>query len=198
MVDRRAEILRAAQEIAVAEGVSGLSVRAVASRAGIGASTLRHYFPTQHHLFDAVLGQVLNAQLEDLRISDTSVPPAVRLTECMQQFLPADDASVPQLEGWLAGYAAAFGPGRSEQGRAVLATLSRHARDRVSQWLAVVDVEGMLRPPSTEQAATILVATVNGLSLELITPETPINLETARQALTHVIAATIVGPALRT
>lgn len=193
-MDRRAEILRAAGQIAVDEGIGAISVRNVAGRAGIGASTLRHYFPTQQDLFDAVLGETFNAHLEDLRINDSSVPPVVRLTECMAQFLPPSDAHIPQLEGWLAGYTAALGPGRSDQGRAVLSTLSRQARERVNQWLTVLGAEGALRMPSIEHAGTILLATVNGLSLELITPGTPARLETARDVLGQVIGAAVVAP----
>lgn len=190
-MDRQAEILRAAREIAVAEGMGEISVRNVAARAGIGASTLRHYFPTQHQLLDAVTGDVFDAQLEDLRIHDSSIPPAIRLTECMQQFLPSTAAEVPQLEGWLASYTA-MGRHSSGQDSAVLATLSRQGRGRVTQWLSILDSEGVLRLRGAAQAATILLAVVNGLALELLTPGTPESVDTVGQALTQVIHGTVI------
>ncbi|MCL3861775.1 TetR/AcrR family transcriptional regulator [Actinotalea sp. K2] len=194
MIDRRSQILRAAHEIATTDGLSGVSVRHVAARAGIGASTLRHYFPTQQDLFDAVLGTMLDAQLSDLRIKDATVAPAIRLTECVAQLLPATDADVVRLEGWLAGYAAAIGPTRTEQQRAVLAALSRRARDRVGGWLAVLDAEDALRSPDLDQAAIILLAMVDGLALGLITPEGGATLERAREALARVVEAAVVAP----
>jgi len=191
-VDRRAEILQAAKEIAATEGMGEISVRNVATRVGIGASTLRHYFPTQRQLFDTVLSEVFDAHLEDLRINDSSVSPVIRLTECMQQFLPATEADLPQLEGWLAGYVSVLEPRPSDQGSAVL-TLTGQARGRVTQWLSILQSEGVLRLHDTEQAATILLATVNGLTLELITPGTPESVKSVRRALTHVVSGTVVN-----
>ena len=54
--DRRGQIVDAAVAIARVEGLPGLSVRRVATAADVGASTLRHYFPTQRELHEAVIG----------------------------------------------------------------------------------------------------------------------------------------------
>ncbi|QTV79795.1 TetR/AcrR family transcriptional regulator [Microbacterium sp. NIBRBAC000506063] len=88
MVDRRKQILAAARELAATGGLAAVSVRSVATRAGIGASTLRHYFPTQQELHDAVLGATFDANLRDLRIAETAVSAEDRLVECLWQFLP--------------------------------------------------------------------------------------------------------------
>ena len=53
---RREEIVLAAADLAAERGLSAVTVRAVAARAGIGASTLRHYFPTQSELYHAMVG----------------------------------------------------------------------------------------------------------------------------------------------
>lgn len=192
-MDRRGQILQAAREIAATQGMGEISVRNVAASVGIGASTLRHYFPTQRELFDTVLSEVFDAHLEDLRIHDSSVSPVIRLTECMQQFLPPTDADLPQLEGWLAGYAAAEGPSATNHGSAVLTTFAGQARARVTQWVSLLQHEGALRLTDTQQAASILLATVNGLTLELITPGTPESSESVRQALNQVINGTVIN-----
>lgn len=127
-------------------------------------------------------------------MSDTSVPPATRLTECLAQFLPGSDADTSQLQGWLAGCFAAFGPGKTDHGRAALSALSRHARERVDQWLGILADEGVLRPTDLVQAATIVLAVVNGLSLEVITPGSPVDVDAAHRMLHHIVATTLVGP----
>lgn len=185
--DRRAQILRAAQQVVAERGVAALSVRNVAARAGIGPSTLRHYFPSQHALYDAVLGQAFNAQLDDLRITDTSAPPARRLAECMAQFLPPDETRVPELEAWFAGYAAALGPTRTDQGTRLVHTLSAHARERVGRWLAVLEAEGALAARDRERSTTLLLAVVDGLCLQLLTPGSHATVALTRDILADVI-----------
>lgn len=60
------------------EGAPRLSVRAVAARADVGASTLRHHFPTQRDLINAALTATYDSAMPDERIRDTSVPPRER------------------------------------------------------------------------------------------------------------------------
>lgn len=167
--------------------MAALSVRAVAARAGIGPSTLRHYFPSQQALYDAVLGQAFDALVEDLRIADTGVPPARRLTECLAQFLPADETHVPELEAWFGAYAAALGPARTEQGVRALHTLSAHARERVGRWLAALEDEGVLDLRDRERTTALLLAVLDGLCLQLLTPGSG-----ATAALAHGLLADVV------
>ena len=84
-------------------------------------------------------------QLSDLRVEDSRVPAAQRLTERLQQFLPSNNARRVQLEGWFALYASAIGPERTEQGARLLVTLTQHTQDRVQQWLRTREGEGTLR-----------------------------------------------------
>lgn len=167
-VDRRQQVVDAASRIAAERGFGALSVRAVAARAGIGASTLRHYYPTQRDLYDAVVRASLDAQLTDGRVADRSVPPGDRLVECLAQLLPRDEGGRGDLRGWLALHTAAVGPGRSEEGARLLAALTRHGRERVDGWLAVLGDEGALRPVPREQLAVALLAVVDGLCLALV------------------------------
>ena len=51
-------ILEAAVAMAGEKLGAGLSVRAVAARAGVSTGSLRHHFPTQRALQDAVLGAI--------------------------------------------------------------------------------------------------------------------------------------------
>ena len=81
-MNTRDRIIAAATEM-MQEGAPRLSVRAVAARAGVGASTLRHHFPTQRDLINAALTATYDAAMPDERIRDTSIPPRERLVECI-------------------------------------------------------------------------------------------------------------------
>ena len=86
VTDRREEIIQAAIELAQKEGPKAATVRAVAQHVGIGASTLRYYFPTQGDLGRAVAERLISSATPDLNIRDSSQPPHEWLTECIIQF----------------------------------------------------------------------------------------------------------------
>jgi AcrR family transcriptional regulator len=104
MTDTRTKIVAAARDLVLDGSASGPSVRAVAARAGVGASTLRHYFPTQPELMEAVMVAVYADAMPDERIGDASVPAGVRLVECLTNLLTPVVArhSRQRLESWLA------------------------------------------------------------------------------------------------
>lgn len=193
MDDRREDILAAAGEVAAERGIAAVSVRAVAARAGIGPSTLRHYFPTQSDLHHALVGRSFHAQLSDLHIADRERDAVERLTECLAQFLPADDAAVRQLEGWLSLYASALGAARAPQGQQLLQSLLQHAYDRVNGWLKVLHEEGVLRPAPQGRHARTLLAVVDGLCLDLLMAAKATSVAEARAILSDVVTRTILN-----
>lgn len=193
---RRREILRAADRLVAEQGIKALTVRNVAARTGIGASTLRYYFPTQQDLYTEVLGRTFDAQLDDLNIADRTLSPTQRLTECMTQFLPATDADVPQLAGWLRMYTATLEPDGPQT--RLLSAFGQRARTRVDAWLATLDGEGALRPGSRNHHTLVLLAMIDGLCLGLITPDTPFTLEHAKAVLVDVVAGVVVDESTRT
>ncbi|USQ79674.1 TetR/AcrR family transcriptional regulator [Ornithinimicrobium faecis] len=192
MVDRRHQIVQAAQAVIAQEGLGALSVRTTAARAGIGASTLRHYFPTQQALFDAVVSDSFNAQLDDLRIADTHVPAADRLLECLAQFLPPSDDEIAQLLNWLAMYTAALGPDRTEQGARALISLTELGRQRVVAWLEVLGDQGELRHLDMARHAAVLLTHLDGLCLALLAPDSGPSVPDALEQLRDLIAAMVV------
>lgn len=192
MVDRREQIVQAARGLLAEGGLSALSVRSTAARAGIGASTLRHYFPTQQALFDTVVSASFNAHLDDLRITDRHAPAADRLLECLAQFLPPSDAETGQLVNWLSMYSAALGPERTDQASRALASLTALGRQRVTAWLTVLQEQGELRHPDVDRHVTLLLTHLDGLSLALFVPDSGVNLADALEQLREVIAAMVV------
>lgn len=195
MSDRRTQIVEAARAIVAEGGVAALSVRSTAARAGIGASTLRHYFPTQQALFDAVVGAAFHDELDDLRIADAGVPAGERLLECVAQFLPPGDEDVPALLSWLTMYTAALGPDRTEQGTRALASLTGLGRQRVHGWLEVLHTEDRLRHPDLPRHTDVLTTYLDGLCLALLAPGPDgITVTQARTRLGELIDAMVVRP----
>lgn len=181
--DRREQIIAAALELVREGGVAGASVRAVAARAGIGASTMRYYFPRQRDLNDAIAARSLAVELHDLRIHDPTVDPAERLFECLAQFLPPSPAEIAQLTAWLDLLHAALTRGDDTLPAQMLAGFTRAAHERLTAWLRQLASEGRLEPGESEHHAVALMSRIDGLCLALLGPTLPITLEDARGIL---------------
>ncbi|MEV7186737.1 TetR/AcrR family transcriptional regulator [Kitasatospora sp. NPDC093102] len=63
---RREQLLDTAEELLVTEGGTELTMRAVATAAGVRLGHLQHYFPTHAELVAAVLERVLDRSVERL------------------------------------------------------------------------------------------------------------------------------------
>ncbi|WP_281243341.1 TetR/AcrR family transcriptional regulator [Jiangella alba] len=186
-------MVRAAREVIAEKGTAGFSVRAVAARAGIGASTLRYYFPSQRDLYEAVFGAAFDATLLDLRIHDTSVPPAERLAECLAQLLPPAPPLEQAVERWLDVITATFGPGGAPEARLAWSAVSRRARSRVTAWLAALAAEGALTGDvaAVERRARLLLTVVDGLALGRLVPIERLDESQERSVLDDAVAAVL-------
>ena len=188
--DRREQILSAAREIVAEEGLEAVSVRGVARRAGIGASTLRHYFPTQSDLLDELLGPALDRVVSDLRIEDPRVSPRDRLRECLLQFLPPSLLTPQTVTLWLASYAAAVGPHATESATRTLEQLASLARARIDAWLAQLEGEGALQL-EREVALRLALTTLDGICVQLLTPGTIFLPEHVEPTVAQVVSALV-------
>ncbi|WP_298750267.1 TetR/AcrR family transcriptional regulator [uncultured Serinicoccus sp.] len=188
--DRREQIVSAARAIVAEEGLEAVSVRVVARRAGIGASTLRHYFPTQSDLLDELLGPAMDRMVSDLRIEDDRVPPRDRLLECLLQFLPPSLIDPRTASLWLASYAAAVGPNATESGTRTLERLAELARARIDAWLGRLEEEGALL---VERGVALRVAltTLDGICVQLLTPGTIFLPEHVEPTLAQVVSGLV-------
>ncbi|UVI35694.1 TetR/AcrR family transcriptional regulator [Brevibacterium spongiae] len=174
-MSKRDDIIAAAIRLAegAEPGKANLSVRAVAREAGVGPSTLRHYFPTQSDLHEAVTRRAFDTVVNDFSITDTTIDPADRLYECCSQFLPTHEQRDIQLEVWFGMHLHALGPEK----RAVSHRLLQHAHDvtydALHRWLNQLAGEGRINSAEVKPAATLLFTTIDGLSLHaIIKPET--------------------------
>ncbi|GAB3240852.1 TetR/AcrR family transcriptional regulator [Kineosporia babensis] len=141
-MDRRELIIDAALQVATTEGFGALSVRSVAAAAGIGPTTLRHYFPTQALLYEALSSRFVMRALSDLDIADQTRPPVERLHECLIQFLPGTQDVRLELFGWFEVHRHAVGPDANEGARVLLQAARRQSGETVRRWLDLLVEEG--------------------------------------------------------
>ena len=187
MSDRREQILEAALQLASESGPGALSVRAVAERAGIGASTLRYYFPAQSDLAFAVSERMMLRTVPDLNIEDSSIPPQQRLAECAMQFLPPSADEAPYaVSAWVEQIGTGFGLNAGEASRRLLERLYRLGIGRFEAWLGVLAAEGHVDEGEVAEAASILSAACDGFMLQLAAGEA--DLEQVRERLETLCA----------
>lgn len=140
-------------------------MRAVAARAGVGASTLRHYFPTQRELLYAVLATVYEGALPDERIRDASIPARRRLIECVSRMLEPVESDAAAREVWGTLFTTFVGPDATDESRAGYRVLARQAEMRIESWLGILEAEGALAAGDNAQRTHFLLTVVDGLSI---------------------------------
>ncbi|SEP53510.1 TetR family transcriptional regulator C-terminal domain-containing protein [Amycolatopsis saalfeldensis] len=155
----REKIIEAALRLAAAQGLSSLSVRSVAAAAGVGATTLRHYFPTQAELHLVVATELARRPVGDLSIADDRRDPSDRLFECLAQLLPPNGRRAA-VEGWFELHRMSASV---PEARSIVEGAQRSLAERVRRWLAILAVRGHLRPEDVDGYASSALALVNGL-----------------------------------
>ncbi|MFI8528304.1 TetR family transcriptional regulator [Promicromonospora sukumoe] len=171
MRDTRARIIEAAREILVDGTDSRPSVRAVAARAGVGASTLRHHFRTQHDLVDAVMESIYSRAMPDLRIGDASVPADLRLAECLSSLLTPVGSPEQAQQMWRQLFRT-FVDSDERAGWPAYTALVRHTRERVESWLATLEQEGAMPAGDQRLRARYLLIVLDGLAVARALPGT--------------------------
>ncbi|GLY13611.1 hypothetical protein Kisp01_06270 [Kineosporia sp. NBRC 101677] len=104
----RQVIAEAAVHLVATHGLEGVSVRKVATQAGVSAGLVQHHFPTKQALLLAAMHQVdaaVQARLEPL-VSDRRSASA-RLRALALEILPLDETRATEARVWLAFIAAA-------------------------------------------------------------------------------------------
>ncbi|MBY8861627.1 TetR/AcrR family transcriptional regulator [Nocardia sp. CA2R105] len=178
---RREEILAAALRLTSEHGVGVLSVRSVASAAGVGASTLRHYFPSQADLYQAVASRVVTSVLSDLDIADDTRDPADRLYDCLVQFLPRPAEQIPALTSWAELVRAALG---GDAGVAQILAVGREAsRAALHGWLDVLAGQGHIAAQDVAAHVVRVLTLVDGLNLDMFLFPDRVDAAAARTAM---------------
>lgn len=157
---RRAELLDAAVEYAAEYGFSELSWRPVAAALGVSPTTLVHHFGTKEQMLEAILGR-----LRERMFVATRGPAGKQPDLAAEARATWTRASDPQHEAEFRLFFAVYG--RALQAPQQFAEFLQHA---VAYWMsALVDVQGPDTDPATAtRRATLVIATIRGLLLDLL------------------------------
>jgi AcrR family transcriptional regulator len=166
----RDKILLAAMKMFGEDPGARLSVRAVASRAGVSTGSLRYHFATQRELQDEVLTRIYDLVISDDRIHDSSVPARDRLVDCLRQVLAGAGVGTQAREAFRKIVDEFIAPEPTEEIHASYLAIEREARRRVEYWLTVLTNEGALPEGDNSRRARFLITVVNGLGLERALP----------------------------
>lgn len=188
----REKIVDAATDI-IRNGGTRPSVRAVAARAGVGASTLRHYFPTQRALLDAALTALYTEAMPDARIRDTSVPARERLLECLWVLLEPFGTEEQARATWRTVYETFIAPEVTDEARAGYLVLVMQAQRRVESWLAILESEGALVPGDSAARSRFLLAVIDGISLDRAMLPSPARVEFEASTLALAVNAVFLS-----
>jgi AcrR family transcriptional regulator len=179
----RDKVLLAAMELFGENPGTRLSVRAVASRAGVSTGSLRYHFPTQRELQDEVLTRIYDLVAPGDPIHDSSTPARDRLVDCLRQVLAGIGVGTRAREATLKVVEEFIATEPTEETRAAYLAVEREVRRRVEYWLTVLANEGALPEGDNTRRARFLISVVNGLGLERALPAEDSILQTETDTL---------------
>jgi AcrR family transcriptional regulator len=157
---RRAELLDALVDYAVEHEFSDLSWRPIAAALGISPTTLVHHFGSKEQMLQAILGR-----LRDRMLAATSdrlgAEPGLAAAARAAWTWTADPQQWPEFRLFFAVYGSAL-----QAPQQFAAFLDRVVADWMS---ALVQAQGPGADPVTAaRAATLVIATIRGLLLDLL------------------------------
>lgn len=100
---RAAEIVAAAAALARESGLSALTLRSVADRAGVAPGLVAHYQPSMDELVARVYADLVDAEVRDVeRVVASAGGPAAQLGTLIATLMDGarDDLTVVWVEGW--------------------------------------------------------------------------------------------------
>ena len=163
---RRAQIADAARDLALDEGLSAVTMRAVATRAGVTPALVAHYAPSMDALvadtFATIVGDELD-ELDELDALTESGPALERLATLVGTLLDGsrDDVTLVWVE--------AFAMGRRSE------PLAEAVRDHMDRWQkalhSLIDdgiAEGDFRIDDAADAAWQLLGMIDGLNAQAL------------------------------
>ena len=154
-----ARILASAIEIFSAEGYGGLSMRKVATSAGLALSNLQHYFPTREDLFAAIITETIgeySRNYDNIR-TDASLTPAERLEKLVRLLI--EDGKQPRTQSLFVNFWALAQV--QEFARKSMEDAYLFQRGMISGFVAAVNPA--LPPPLLARRAALITGQIEGL-----------------------------------
>ena len=158
---RRAQLLDAAVEYAIEHGFSELSWRPVAAALGVSTSTLVHHFGTKEQMLEAILGRLRERVFADI-IDQVDEQPDLATAARAVWTRSSDPRQGKEFRLFFAVY------GRALQDPQQFSGFLEHV---VADWMSDLrDRQGPDADPATAtRTATLVIATIRGLLLDLLT-----------------------------
>ncbi len=179
--DRRIEVSEAAWRVIVRDGLDRTSLRAIAQEMNCTTGVVTHYFRNKHELILFALHQVTERLQALMAQAVADQSGCDRLIAMLSSFLPIDPERQDILRVWVAflGYAV----GRE----ALMADHQQSAgalRQMVIQELVMLQTQGEISSHIVpDQEANMLLALVNGISLDTLIQSQPLTHEQQKSAL---------------
>lgn len=162
---RGAHLLDAAVEVVADRGLDALSMRVVATRAGVSLAQVQYYFASKDRLLAAAFGHVSDRFLARVARVEASGSAYEDLRAVLSCWLPLDDERARDARVWAAFTAAAVTS-------PVLGPLNAEVTIDILAWLgtALADAQASGAAPQldTEIEAAVLLAVVDGLVLQAL------------------------------
>ncbi|WP_168211841.1 TetR/AcrR family transcriptional regulator [Ruania zhangjianzhongii] len=178
-------VVTAVIAIVAESGFEGLSVRAVAARAGVSVGAVQHHFPTKAEMLTAAMASIATGAAERYGELEKIEDPAERLSALVDRLLPADAQNVV-ARIWLALAARA-----TVDDAAAAAYADLWGRMRAGLRLLLPAAGG--RADTAEQDATELLALLDGLAVSIVAEDGRIDPARARR-IAHRRVAELIGP----
>ncbi|MGC5166293.1 TetR/AcrR family transcriptional regulator [Luteimicrobium sp. DT211] len=178
---RRQELAEAVWRIIVRDGLSAVSVRAVAAEAGLATGSVRHFFPSQAELVSFAMTALADTVTQRVRAAARTPDASDRVLAMLVELLPVTDRTLAEFTAYLdfmerSRTDASLRPVARESVRAV--------RELVVTVLADLRALGLLRPEVDVPAESVrLHAFVDGLTLQLVVAPELVSRDEARGAL---------------
>ncbi|ANE46562.1 hypothetical protein SY83_10055 [Paenibacillus swuensis] len=102
---RKIELAHAAWRVIQREGLEGVTVRSVATEAGISLGSLRHYFDSQSALLSYSMNQVSERVRGRVEALPFTGDPRQDMQQLLEEMLPMDEERYQETKVWFAFYA---------------------------------------------------------------------------------------------
>ncbi|RXZ48213.1 TetR/AcrR family transcriptional regulator [Agromyces binzhouensis] len=162
--ERSAEIVEAARLVALEQGLTAVTLRAIAARAGVAPALVAHYQPSMDALVADTFAHIVAEELDELSGLLAALPgPTERLGTLLDTLLDGtrDDVTIVWVEAWALGR-------RND-------ALAASVRTQMDDWQALlrriieegVDRAGF-RAPDVDAAAWQILGMVDGLNAQAL------------------------------
>lgn len=183
-------IADAAIRVMVAQGLDAVSVRHVAAEAGVAPGTVQYHLKSRDAVIAAALRRSVERQIDRVRHLPVAEDHLDRLTAQLAELLPTGEVQREDAAVWVVlGAAASTRPWLAQAYDEALAVFRG---SMIKEFRAAADADELPSGLTPEQAARMVTALVNGLTLDSLNmPEDCVDtlLDDLRAGLSLIIGA---------